>query len=179
MVSGKLAGWLNVAFGHATVLWHVWQSVEKPALAWFGLVVAWYCGRWQLTHEVERPVYTPGVVWHALQACAECPLVSGKLAGWMKFAPCQPAVLWQVLQLVEKPAAAWFGLVVAWKSGRWQLTQSVERPVNTPGVVWHSLQLTLPWPAVSGKLAGCTNEAGVQDTGVWQRLQPCVSPRAT
>ena len=64
MLSGNVAGWLNDAPSHVDVVWHVVQSVEKPDAAWFGAVVAWYCGKWQLTHDVDSPVHTPGVVWH-------------------------------------------------------------------------------------------------------------------
>jgi hypothetical protein len=106
LVSGNVAGWLNVPLVHSVGVWQVWQDVGNPAAVWFGFVVAWYLAKWQLTHDVESPVYTPGVVWHWLHVRPACACVSGKLAGWLKFAPGHAVVLWHVLQSVESPAAA-------------------------------------------------------------------------
>ena len=39
LVSGKVAGWLNVAPCHWLVLWHWVQLVGNPAVTWLGLVV--------------------------------------------------------------------------------------------------------------------------------------------
>ena len=39
---------------------------------------------------------------------------------WLNVAPGHCVVLWQVSQVVGKPAATWFGLVVDLYSGAWQ-----------------------------------------------------------
>ena len=41
----------------------------------------------------QSPVYTPGVVWHAVHARPACPLVSGNVAVCWKLAPCHCMVL--------------------------------------------------------------------------------------
>jgi len=52
--------------------WQAAQSVGKPAVAWLGVVVAWYSSRWQLTHVEGNPWYTPDE-WQAAHGCERAP----------------------------------------------------------------------------------------------------------
>ena len=72
---------------------------------------------------------------------------------WLKTAPCQDLVLWQVAQSVPKPAAAWLGLVVLRYLERWQLEQAMDSLVKTPPA-WQVAQASPECPRVSGKSAG-------------------------
>ena len=69
---------------------------------------------------------------------------------WLNGAPFQVVLLvWQVVQLVENPAATCAGAVVRSKSWRWHETQVVGFPLNTPSA-WHEAQLTVKCFPVRG-----------------------------
>src|SRR5512139_3334377 len=114
-VSGKRVWlWSNLAGRQLTMVWQSSQVVGSFPAAWFGLDVAWYCGRWQ---EAQAAEIGPGLplVWQRAQAWPAWPPASGKLSGCVKVASCQlvAVVLWQSSQRREKPPATWFGLLVA------------------------------------------------------------------
>ena len=97
--------WLKVAPVQVVVEWQVVQSVGNPAAWWLGLVVPLYWVWWQATQVVGVPWYTP-FTWHEAQAVAWCAPVSGNaVALWLKVAPVQVVVVWQVVQSVGNPAA--------------------------------------------------------------------------
>ncbi len=113
-VSGNwVASWLNTAPVHSVVeVWQAWQSVGKPAVVWFGLVVALNSAWWQLTQVIGVPVYCP-FLWHWSQVAARWFPVSGKrVRSWLIVAPSQAVVVWQVAQVVGKAGVVCFGLVV-------------------------------------------------------------------
>ena len=67
--------------------------------------------------------------WHEAQLVVMCAPVSGNaVVPWLKVAPSQRVVVWQVVQVVEKPAAACGGVVVPLKSVWWQEMQVVGLP---------------------------------------------------
>ena len=79
-------------------------------------------------------VKTPKLLWLGWQAEQGLPewrpLAIGK-SGWLKTAWSQLRwfVWWHRTQSVGKPAAVWFGSLVALKSSRWQ-------PTHSRGVPW-------------------------------------------
>ncbi len=85
---------------------------------------------WHETQVVGLPLYTPSA-WQSWQGTAKCAPVSGNdVALWLKLAV-QVAVVWQVAQVVGKPAARWCGFVAVVKSVWWQATQVVGLPSKT------------------------------------------------
>ena len=106
--------WSKVAGVQPFVVWQVAQVVGKPAATWFGFLVAWYFAWWQETQSVGVPVYFPPT-WHCAHGTCWCAPVSGnRVLLWSKVAGLQPFVVWQLAQVMGKPAATWFGFLVAW-----------------------------------------------------------------
>ena len=78
--------------------------------------------------------------WTRLALCT--PVSAIGVVGWLTVAPAQLATTWwQLEQLVEYPAAVWFGLVVATYSAWWQPSQ-VCLTVEYGMVVWHWVHCT-------------------------------------
>src|SRR5207253_9604394 len=104
-------------------MWHEAQSVGVPA----NLPLIWHCWHDTLT-------------WNP---------VSGNLVSvlWSNFAPAQPVVLWQVAQVVGKPAVLWFGFAVRSEERRVGEAQSFGVPASLP-LIWHCWQGMLSWSAV-------------------------------
>ena len=66
------------------------------------------------------PAYLPPI-WQLAQATVWCLPVRGKrVVLWLKLAGVQPFVVWHVAHVVGKPAATWFGFLVAWYLAWWQ-----------------------------------------------------------
>jgi hypothetical protein len=61
----------------------------------------------------EKTEKSEEFVWQAEHTPPDFPWLIGNQV-WLNVAPVQAVVVWQVWQVVGKPAAVWFGLVVVW-----------------------------------------------------------------
>ncbi len=106
---------------------------------------------------------------------------SAKTWEWLKVAWFQSAsvALWQVSQVVAKPAVECFGFVVASYWGLWQPTQSRGVPVKTL-FLWQAAQGCVLWTPTSGKTGAWLNVAWFQSASValWQVSQAVPNPAA-
>jgi hypothetical protein len=95
---------------------------------------------------------------------------------WSKLAGFHALVLWQVWQVVPKPAAAWFGLVVAAYLAWWHERQSLGIAVYRPPG-WHFAQSVRSCAPVSEKRVLLWSKfAGFHAPVLWQSAH-CVENR--
>jgi hypothetical protein len=83
-----------------------------------------------------------------MAACA--PVKSKPVVLCLNDEGCHAAVVWQVLQSTEIPAAVWLGAWAVLYFVWWQLLHSIEVPAYP--AVWQLAQSTVVWAPVSGKL---------------------------
>ena len=82
--------------------------------------------------------------------------------------------------MVGKPAATWFGFLVAWYLAWWHETQSVGVPVYLPPT-WHWAQATRWCAPVRGNrvLLWSVKDAGRQALTLWQESHLVGNPAVT
>lgn len=87
--------------------------------------------------------------------------------------------LWHASHCIGKPAAAWFGCEVCWKSLWWQAAQSTPMPFLNSNCLWQESQPRIRWVGLSGTpvAAEWLQRVAVHDTGRWQVLAVLPEPQ--
>jgi len=94
----------------------------------------------------------------------------------LKTAPVHCVVVWHDSQVCENPAAAWFGFVVFWKSGKWHVEQAVPSPAYFPPT-WQLAQATAVCLPVNGNFVVLwLNVAPAHCVVVWHDSQVVGKP---